>query len=536
MAEFNKVPYSGQDLGVFLLESIATGLYKNRLNILREYAQNETDTGVADSVRIAVRGRDVIITGNGSGMSLEDVMAAKRIGFPSKDPATGPEAGFRHIGLWSGVSACETLYITTKKEKATESHVLKIDAVGLREEIDNRSQKSLLDVLSDHVFVKTYPVPPSQKWKHGTSVRLANIREDHQDLLNKDKITEFLARSAPLDFHPDFEHRDLLSEMIEAEVPGYKTVKFLVDETEVFRPPLVEDGVLGPPDSFKLDGGKQLRAFSWVCHHRKPRELEGELNWGLVYKWKGWTIGDAYTIQNLLTTEANRVRWMVGEVHVIDIANIRPNTEKGNFEPGDAAHELETWIAESVWSNLRRNVHKTSATNKAIERVQKATDLTATLPRFNREDAWQDHLFEVEQLIRSLERDSKTAAVLEKMKPKVTRSIQRLKAHSKRARQEYDEWKKGKGTSAVAKKETEVDEEEKTSGGEEEPTEKVDPEEILKEAQPIIERLARRARLGDEGITVLTACLRILARRGDGPGKQVKDFLALLELELGTGG
>src|SRR3989442_1795822 len=180
LAEFDKVAYSGEDLGVFLLESIATGLYKNRFNIVREYAQNETDTGIADNIRIAIKGKDLIVTGNGSGMGLAEVMSAKRIGFPSKDPTSGPEAGFRHIGMWSGVSACETLYFTTKRDRSSDSYILKIDAAGLREEIDNRSQKSLPEVLSEHVFVKEVPVPESEKWKHGTSVRLANIRDDYR--------------------------------------------------------------------------------------------------------------------------------------------------------------------------------------------------------------------------------------------------------------------------------------------------------------------------------------------------------------------
>lgn len=540
MAEFDKVPYSGKDLGVFLLESIATGLYKNRLNIIREYAQNETDTGVADIVKVVIKGKDLLVTGNGAGMDYDEVMEAKRIGFPSKDPTSGPEAGFRHIGLWCGVSACETLYVTTKKERAKNSYMLKIDAAGLREEIETRSQKPLPDVLAEHVFVKEVDVPESDRWRRGTSVRLANVTDDYAELLTKQRIIDYLARTAPVDFHKDFEHRELITEMLEANVPGYKTFNFLVDDTPVFKPPFVKEGVLGPPDPFKLTAGKRHRAYAWVCHNREPHELEGELNWGLVYKWKGWTVGDAYTIQNLLTTEANRVKWMVGEVYVLDIGSIRPNTEKDNFEPSEATGDLETWLSTTVWNDLRRNVHVTSATSKAVERVQEATEITKEIPGLDNEAAWRDHLYAIQSLMKSLERDHKTKAVLERVKPKIERAVKRLRAHLKKAEKAFDEWKKGRVKESKAQagpgkepanSETEKAEEEK---GEAE-GETAGPTDVLAQLAPKIEKLARRAKLGPEGAMVLNACVRVLAKRSANPSETVSEFLALLDLELGAG-
>src|SRR2546428_14111599 len=95
-----RVAFTTDDIGIMLLESNTRGLYHDPLNSVREYVQNEFDAG-AKTIKVTVVGDRLTITGDGSGMSHEDLISAKRVGFSDKNPRY--QVGFRGIGIWSGV-------------------------------------------------------------------------------------------------------------------------------------------------------------------------------------------------------------------------------------------------------------------------------------------------------------------------------------------------------------------------------------------------------------------------------------------------
>src|SRR3990172_4857728 len=127
--ELERVRFTSEDIGVMLLESISQGLYHNPMNSVREYVQNEYDAA-ASEVRIVASSDRITITGDGRGMTEEDLLTAKRIGFSRKDPRAN--VGFRVIGIWSGVAICDEILIGSKSSDDPVGHVLKIDAHGLR--------------------------------------------------------------------------------------------------------------------------------------------------------------------------------------------------------------------------------------------------------------------------------------------------------------------------------------------------------------------------------------------------------------------
>lgn len=147
-ADMKRVEFKSEDIGVMLLESITKGLYHNPLNSVREYIQNEYDAG-ATLVKISTSGDTLTITGDGSGMSKQELLNAKRVGFSSK--TSDYDVGFRGIGIWSGVAICDEIFVSTKRKDDTAGYALKIDAKGLRRDIED-GKMPLIQALSERVF------------------------------------------------------------------------------------------------------------------------------------------------------------------------------------------------------------------------------------------------------------------------------------------------------------------------------------------------------------------------------------------------
>jgi chromosome segregation ATPase len=227
---------------------------------------------------------------------------------------------------------------------------------------------------------------------------------------------------------------------------------------------------------------------------------------------------------------------MVGEVHVLDIEHVRPNTEKDDFEPSPATQELEEWLGGSVWNQLRQRVHVTSSTNKAIERAQEAEQLTEKVPQFDRDDAWNNHVYELEDLARKLEHDHKNSKVQSGVKPRIDRAVKRIRAQLKKVRKAHDEWKRTLPTTTTKERPLPKQKEKEEEEGPEKEEGEGQPADPFEGIKPEMDRVAAKANLSADAIQILEACLRVLSRQLKRPPNEVRDFLDLLELELGTGG
>src|SRR5438309_80664 len=103
-------PMDADRIGGNLLPILSKGLYTNPLHCMREYVQNAVDAG-ANEVTIQITGHSVIISDDGDGMSLEQLMDARDFAISGKD--SDYNVGFRGIGIYSGFDLCNRLLVTT---------------------------------------------------------------------------------------------------------------------------------------------------------------------------------------------------------------------------------------------------------------------------------------------------------------------------------------------------------------------------------------------------------------------------------------
>ena len=78
--EWSFVP---DDIGGELLGILSKGLYPDPLDCIREYVQNSVDAK-AKNVTIKITGNSVMISDDGMGMDLDELVQARRLGLSIK--------------------------------------------------------------------------------------------------------------------------------------------------------------------------------------------------------------------------------------------------------------------------------------------------------------------------------------------------------------------------------------------------------------------------------------------------------------------
>ena len=417
---FEKVEFTSQDIGVLLLDSITKGLYTDARHCVREYLQNEFDAG-ASNVHITIEGRTISILGDSAGMSREALLSARRVGFSSKDPSK--DAGFRGIGIWSGVAACQTLHVITKARGSTEGYFLRIDAKGLREAIKRRGDQPLIPVLGENVSIRSVSSDEHID-KFGTRVQLVDVLREHDRILSEQELVDYLEQVAPVPIAPTQPDAKAIEAQLHANVPGYRTLSVRVNQTAVFRPPSKERKLQSPIfDWIKTSEGGEI-AYVWYAMNQTPAVLPQE-DRGLIYKSRGFTIGDLErtTVRKLEpgTALQQNVGWVCGEIHLLDAA-LLPNAERIDLETNSTSDYLRNRVRDLL-RKIDKEVRRFSEKRSADTHLEVAEQLLAEI------DAAPDVQTKAEKLAalhssgEDLARDLKSPKTTPELKARVQRSL-----------------------------------------------------------------------------------------------------------------
>ncbi len=343
--EDREVSWSIRDVGALLLDSIARGLY-SKLEVFREYVQNAVDsyadfqslTGLtADNtvqVWIDADNTTLHIRDGGVGMDWSDVNTAKSIAVSPKLLRANDFVGFRGLGIWSGLSACEQLVMTTTKVGNPCRFRLTIDCKDIVEHLED-------PVSIDELLMGRFRIEQSDydQNDHFTHVKLVNVHKNsYGDLLNKSAIIRFSEQYLPVPFDPAWDFTETLVPYLKP-YPWTTTYPLTINGEPVYRRFPSKVDIKKPEIQPIVDRHGRQVAVGWWCETNRrgtTKRLDSNPKEGLTPNFtvrvKNFAIGQRGLYSDQDVPDKDNLDWFVGEIYVTD-TNIRPDTKRTHFQP-----------------------------------------------------------------------------------------------------------------------------------------------------------------------------------------------------------
>lgn len=345
-----EVKWTIKDVGAPLLDSIATSLY-SKLEVFREYAQNAIDS-YADFQRLTGRqpqnavqvwvdadNAALHVMDYGVGMDEADINTSKSIAVSPKLARANDFVGFRGLGIWSGLSVCRELVLTTTKVNVPFMYRLTIDCKDIVEHIEDPIP--IDDLLQGRFHIREAPADLND---HFTQVKLIDIdRRRFGELLDVGKIIRYAEDHLPVPFQPEWGYADKVQDALRG-VPWTTNYELTVNEDPVYRRFPTTNDIKEPERHVIVDSGGKEIAVAWLCEtnrrgSKKAIEVgsEGPVR-NFAVRVKDFTVGRRGLYAEQGVADPGNLDWYVGEIYITD-TDIRPDTTRTKFQPS-ARHDV----------------------------------------------------------------------------------------------------------------------------------------------------------------------------------------------------
>ena len=283
----------------------------------------------------------------------------------------------------------------------------------LKTERDAKSMRtSLTQLLSTYTHFKQ---EDDQIDRHYTIVQLEELSMVHiGQLADHERLRAYMLHNLPIAFAENFPYKDQITRYLEENVPGYNAIRVKL-VTDFASPEMIlRSNIpnLGEPilDIIRNADKKKIAVY-WACFHAIGGQLPNQYAEyrGLVYKVKGFTIGDRSRLRvHFTTAKGTLYDWCTGEVYVID-ENVIPNAARNDFEASQEKLQLETAVGDSM-NELNGRIAKFQEqqnANKDFTEVSKyLDDLEKKVASLNLDQCSSTHL-QLERYRESLKKKQK---------------------------------------------------------------------------------------------------------------------------------
>ncbi|MBR0260927.1 MAG: ATP-binding protein [Selenomonadaceae bacterium] len=405
--------------GANLIENLTTGMYQNPLVIFREYIQNSCDAidkARADEILAADEGsieitidkdaRRITIEDNGTGIPVLDFKPTLT-SIAASDKNLESNRGFRGIGRLCGVAYCKELRFTsTAKDEVVQSTMI-INAENMCKKFYGKEKIKAEDLLDESInFPKVSVADPDE---HFFRVELIDIVDTNNDLLDKEKVREYLSFVAPVDYKNSLGFKGLQNKILEHaaklnfKIAGYK---ILVDGEHLYKPYKSNFKTThnGADEIFDIDfrdfydDEKNLIAWSWIGLSKFKGVIDqtsgtpDNLMRGIRLRAGNIQIGDQEALKHLFS-EARGTNYFIGEVHAVD-KNLIPNGRRDYFVENKACNtfegELRKYFDElykiyHAASDIRGFQKRISAPAEAVQDFQQGRSIFKNQAELNSE-------------------------------------------------------------------------------------------------------------------------------------------------------
>jgi molecular chaperone HtpG len=357
-------------VGVNILETLTTAMYKDPLVIFREYIQNacdQIDEAVKNGLLASNEGQvELWIDDEQHLVSIED----NATGIPAKSfrqtlysigesaKTLGETKGFRGIGHWCGLAYCETLMFVSKAKGEDIESIMTCDGMTLRQMMTEHNLDKVSYTL-DEVMAKTVTFSTKKandKDNHYFKVRLIGINEDHKKLYTLQDVKDYLSFVAPVGYAAEFRFRSTIhdyAKSINQPIQEYKisvgvegktcehvSKKYTKSFTTHSRG---DDEITDVAfQNFKDDKGN-LIAWLWfgLCDFKAQILKENQMR-GIRLRTQNIQIGNDDALQKLFKEDRGQY-YFVGELFAI-AKDLIPNAQRDYFNANEARSRFEQLV------------------------------------------------------------------------------------------------------------------------------------------------------------------------------------------------
>jgi len=383
-------------IGVNILETLTTGMYRDAKVIFREYIQNacdQIDEAVECSllesnegnVEIWIKNDYVSIEDNATGIPAE-LFKKTLYSIGESEKIAGKSRGFRGIGHWCGFAHCETLVFTAKTEGENIESVMTCDAAKMRlMMLDHRLKKVYYTI--DDVLSKTTVFTTNQTnniGSHYFKVEMFGIKDAKRELCNEQNVKDYLSFIIPVGYATEFRFRKKIHDYAAKINQPIQEYNIRVNGGAVLKKYQPSFSTYGKGDDtitdvkfkeFNDDGGN-LIAWMWFgISSFKAQIVPTNKMRGIRLRSRNIQIGNEDTLQRLFNESNGRgLYYYIGEVFAIS-NELLPDSQRDYFESGAARTQFEQFLYEFFNNELKSIYYAGSKVGAAYDKIEKAEQL-----------------------------------------------------------------------------------------------------------------------------------------------------------------
>lgn len=373
-------------IGKNILENLTVAMYKDSRFIYREYIQNAADA-VDDAIKqniltpqdarididIDPAKRSIIIEDNATGISKDKV--AKSLGHIAdslKDKKTNK--GFRGIGRLGGLAYCEKLIFETSYLGENVKTTMTLDGKLLQEILNDASDKS--DAITVVQRISSISEDIEDCSEHYFRVKLQKVSENHNVLLDKAEIREYLGMIAPVPFERTkfFICSDIYKYLNENNV-GLDEYNIRINGENLYK--IYQMSLLDANERKKYDeihgveihefynSKNELLAWSWIGLSRFDKQIPEKNNpqRNIRLKKQNIQFGDNTALNDFHFEQSGRGNgYFIGEVHAVH-EDLIPNARRDYFNENAALREFEKELTKYFHKIYKLYRHANTAKN-----------------------------------------------------------------------------------------------------------------------------------------------------------------------------
>lgn len=322
-----------------VIDDLGRRLYSGKITWLREYIQNAIDSG-AKEIKISIKGSDLEITDDGSGMNesnLKDDIYS--IGGSKKNKDQIGELG---IGIYAGVGICEKIVIHTKQNNGQPFEAI-FDSNLYKKLIEENPAISYEEGIKQIYSHKTVSDNVFNNKKSFTMISFYNIDSENLKLL-KNEIGNFIKENINIPISDEFTFKkDVIKFLGKTYNPIKINLNIEGNSKQIEKFDDLEAEFYDKPLFYTIKNNNEDIAKIWAYYSKNSESFSKA---SILVKFKGMTVGDKKTVSEKF--EARYSPRFIGEIIILD-CNLQINTERNWFIYSKGLEEIKKEIKNRLY-------------------------------------------------------------------------------------------------------------------------------------------------------------------------------------------